>query len=69
VLEHVVGHAVVDPIRLVAVAQHGIESKRVQVHDLASVSRIAQAFGKPLQNRVTERPRMMVRVHRQNSHG
>ena len=46
-----------------------VRSNRVQVHDLAGMPCIAQAFGKALPDCVTKRPRVMVCVNRQDSHG
>jgi hypothetical protein len=68
VLQHVVGHTVVDPVRAIAVAEYGIEADRVQVDHLVGVTGVAQAFAEALQNRVTERARVVMRVDRQNSH-
>ena len=68
-LQPVVGHTIVDPIRAVVISQRGIETNRLQVHDLARVPCVAQAIGKSLQDGVTKRPPVVVRVYRQDSHG
>ena len=67
-IEQLTRHRLIREERVVVPAEHRVELDRMQIHDLARVPSILQTAGELLKNRVAERPRVRMGIHRQDLH-